>query len=105
MLPGDDYQIVADTVDNGVRHITAIPSKLVCSKLIDFDLEEGKIHNLKYLGGCNGNLKAISKLVNGMTVDQIEGYLLGNTCGPRPTSCADQLAKAVRAAYDETHAA
>ena len=49
MLPGDDYQIVADTVDNGVRHITAIPSKLVCSKLIDFDLEEGKIHNLKYL--------------------------------------------------------
>ncbi|MBQ9393484.1 MAG: TIGR03905 family TSCPD domain-containing protein, partial [Oscillospiraceae bacterium] len=57
------------------------------------------------VGGCNGNLKAIAKLVDGWTVSQIEEKLRGNTCGPRPTSCADQLAIAVRRAYDETHAA
>ena len=78
---------------------------MVCSVRIDFDINDDVITNVRFTGGCNGNLKAISKLVDGMTVDQIEGYLLGNTCGPRPTSCADQLAKAVRTAYNETHAA
>ena len=79
--------------------------KMVCSVRIDFNIDDDVITNVRFTGGCNGNLKAISKLVDGMTVDQIEGYLLGNTCGPRPTSCADQLAKAVRTAYKETHAA
>ena len=68
--------------------------------MIDFDLENDTVRNISFTGGCNGNLKAISKLVDGMTVDQIEEKLLGNTCGGRPTSCADQLAKAVRAALD-----
>ena len=76
-----------------------------CSVQIDFHIEDDVITNVRFMGGCNGNLKAISKLVEGMTVDQIEGYLLGNTCGRKPTSCADQLAKAVRQAYNETHAA
>ncbi len=76
-----------------------------CSVRIDFHIEGDVITNVRFMGGCNGNLKAISKLVEGMTVDQIEGYLKGNTCGSKPTSCADQLAKAVRKAYDETHAA
>ena len=67
---------------------------------IYFHLEDDVVSNVEFIGGCNGNLKAISKLVNGMTVDQIEGYLKGNTCGGKPTSCADQLALAVRQAYN-----
>lgn len=73
----------------------------VCSQVIDFDLNGDKVTNVSFLGGCNGNLKAISKLVEGMSVSQIEGYLKGNTCGFKQTSCADQLAKAVRKAYEE----
>ena len=77
------------------------PTEMVCSQLISFDLNDDVVSNIEFMGGCNGNLKAISKLVDGWTVDKIESYLLGNTCGRRPTSCADQLAKAVRKAYDE----
>ena len=68
---------------------------------VDFDLDGDVVSNIEFIGGCNGNLKAISKLVDGFTVEQIEQKLLGNTCGMKPTSCADQLAKAVRKAYDE----
>ena len=75
------------------------------SRVITFDIDGDVISNVSFVGGCNGNLKAVSKLVDGMTVDKIEKVLLGNTCGNRPTSCADQLAKAVRKAYDETHGA
>lgn len=74
-----------------------------CSQIINFDIDGDVITNVSFVGGCNGNLKAIGKLVDGMTVDQIESKLLGNICGFRTTSCADQLAKAVRAAYNETH--
>lgn len=74
----------------------------VCSQVIDFDLNGDKVTNVSFLGGCNGNLKAISKLVEGMSVSQIESYLKGNTCGFKQTSCADQLAKAVRKAYEES---
>ena len=80
-------------------------TEMVCSQIISFDIEGDVIRNIRFLGGCNGNLKAISKLVDGWTVDKIESYLLGNTCGRRPTSCADQLAKAVRKAYNDIHAA
>lgn len=80
-------------------------TEMVCSQIISFDINDNVISNISFLGGCNGNLKAISKLVDGWTVEKIEQYLLGNTCGRRPTSCADQLAKAVRAAYNETHTA
>jgi uncharacterized protein (TIGR03905 family) len=71
---------------------------------IEFDLNGDVVSNISFLGGCNGNLKAISKLCDGMTVTQIEDKLLGNTCGRRPTSCADQLARAVRQAYDNREA-
>lgn len=71
-----------------------------CSVQIDFDLEGDKVRNVRFMGGCDGNLKAISKLVDGMSVSQIENFLRGNTCGRKSTSCADQLAIAVRAAYD-----
>lgn len=73
----------------------------VCSQNISFDIEGNVITDIAFYGGCNGNLKAISKILDGWTVEKIEEYLLGNTCGGRPTSCADQLARAVRAAYEE----
>ena len=76
-------------------------TQCTCAMEIDFDLDGDKVSNIEFIGGCNGNLKAISKLVDGFTVEQIEQKLLGNTCGMKPTSCADQLAKAVRQAYDE----
>lgn len=79
-------------------------TKDVCSVQINFDLDGDVVTNVVFLGGCNGNLKAIGKLVEGMTVDQIEGYLKGNTCGYKPTSCADQLAIAVRQAYEKANA-
>ena len=74
----------------------------VCARMITFDLEGDVVKNVAFIGGCNGNLKAVSKLVDGMTVEQIEGYLKGNTCGFRNTSCADQLAQAVRKCYEES---
>ena len=78
-----------------------MPTQMVCSRLISFDLDGDVVSNIAFTGGCNGNLKAISKLVDGWTVEKIEQYLLGNLCGNRPTSCADQLAKAVRKAYEQ----
>ena len=72
----------------------------VCAKTIDFDIDGDIITNVVFTGGCNGNLKAVAKLTDGMTVDKIESILLGNDCGGRGTSCADQFAKAVREAYN-----
>lgn len=68
-----------------------------CSKLISMDLDGAVVHNIVFVGGCDGNLKTIPLLLEGWTVDDIEKKLTGITCGRRPTSCADQLAKAVRA--------
>ena len=73
----------------------------VCSREIKFELEGNVVKNVTFIGGCHGNLKAISKLVDGMTVDQIEEKLRNNTCGYKDTSCADQLAIAVRLALEE----
>lgn len=75
----------------------------VCASQIEFDIDKDIVTNVSFLGGCNGNLKAISKLVEGMSVDKIEEVLSGNTCGWKNTSCADQLAKAVRKAYNENN--
>jgi len=76
-------------------------TKGTCSMQINFELEGDIVTNVEFMGGCNGNLKAISKLVDGMTVEEIENKLLGNTCGFKNTSCADQLAIAVRKAKEE----
>ncbi len=72
----------------------------VCSQLISLDIDGDKVKNVTFLGGCNGNLKAISKLVDGKSVDEIESILGGVTCGRKNTSCGDQLSKAVREAYN-----
>ena len=67
-----------------------------CATQITFDKDEnGIITNVVFTNGCNGNLKAIAKLVNGKSAEEINALLAGNICGRRPTSCADQLAKAV----------
>lgn len=74
----------------------------VCAPIIKFNLNDNVVTNIEFIGGCNGNLKAISKLVDGWTVEEIEDKLRGNTCGNKGTSCADQLAIAVRTAYEES---
>ena len=70
--------------------------KGVCSQLINFSIEDGKLHNVSFERGCPGNLKAISKLVEGMEAEKVVKILEGNTCGMKNTSCADQLAKAIK---------
>ena len=78
-------------------------TKNVCASMINFELEGNVVKNVSFQGGCNGNLKAISKLVEGMTVEQIENYLKGNTCGKGGASCADVLAQGVRKAHEEAN--
>ena len=66
--------------------------------MILFDLEDGKVKNVQFMGGCNGNLKGIGQLVEGMDVDDVIARLEGTTCGMKKTSCPDQLAQALKAA-------
>lgn len=76
--------------------ISYIPSG-VCSRQITFDIIDGKLHNVRFLGGCPGNLFAIGKLVEGKDAREIAELLAGNDCGNKGTSCADQLSKAILA--------
>lgn len=75
-------------------------TKGTCSTQIDLELEGNIVHNVKFTGGCNGNLQVIPKLVEGLTVEQVEEKIGGISCNGRPTSCGDQLAKACREAYE-----
>lgn len=75
-----------------------------CSTNIKFELDGNIVRNVVFTGGCNGNLKAIPVLIDGWTVEDIEEKCKGITCGRRPTSCVDQLAIAVRKAYEEANA-
>ena len=78
-----------------MTHYTYHP-KGVCAMQIDYDLdEENKIHNLAFLGGCNGNLKAIGRLLEGRDAKEAADILRGNICGYKNTSCADQLARSI----------
>ena len=72
-----------------------------CSQMIYFDLEDNKVKNVKFVGGCNGNLKAISRLVDGMEAEKVIDILKGNTCGFKKTSCADQFAIALTEALSQ----
>ena len=76
-------------------------TKGTCSVQIDFDVEDGKIYNLQFLGGCNGNLKGIAALVEGQEMNEIINKLEGIKCGFRDTSCPDQLAKALKKYQEE----
>ena len=90
---GDDFKILSDTVNDGVRHITAATSALVCSRQIDFDIIDGKVHNLTYIRGCEGNLRAVGRLVEGMAATDVARILAGVDCHGRGTSCTDQLSR------------
>ena len=72
--------------------------RFVCSREIRFGIEDGKLHNVRFKSGCDGNLKAIGKLVEGQDAAEIAALLKGNDCGRRGTSCADQLACAIEEA-------
>lgn len=67
-----------------------------CTRKISFEIEDDKIHNVDFLGGCNGNLKGIAALVEGKPVEEVIQSLKGITCGSKPTSCPDQLATALQ---------
>lgn len=73
-------------------------TKGTCSREISFQIEDGKLKNVAFLGGCNGNLKGICSLVEGMNVDEVISRLEGTTCGSKATSCPDQLATALKEA-------
>lgn len=73
-------------------------TKGTCSQYIQFETKDGKVKNVHFIGGCNGNLKGIAALVEGMNIDEVITRLEGVTCGPKSTSCPDQLAQALKEA-------
>lgn len=72
----------------------------VCPRAINIELDGDTVSHVDFEGGCNGNLKAISKIVEGMTVDEVAELFEGNTCGRKPTSCVDQLVRGLRKAQN-----
>ena len=73
----------------------------VCSQAIRFDIKDGKIYNVQFIGGCSGNTQGVARLVEGMDAKDAIARLEGIHCGPRPTSCPDQLARALKQAIGE----
>ena len=92
----DDYKIISDKVEDGVRYVVATPSAKVCSKQIDIQIKDGVIQSVVYTRGCEGNAKGIGALIKDMTVEEAIRRLDGITCGKRGTSCPDQLAKVLK---------
>jgi len=76
-------------------------TKGVCSRQIDFDIIDGYVRNVKFTAGCSGNTQGVAALVEGMEVNDAISRLEGIKCGPRPTSCPDQLAQALKQAIAE----
>ncbi|MBE6935327.1 MAG: TIGR03905 family TSCPD domain-containing protein [Ruminococcaceae bacterium] len=70
----------------------------VCSRSVEFDIEDGIVKNVVFEGGCNGNTQGVARLAEGMKAEEIVARLSGVTCGRKPTSCPDQLAKAIEKA-------
>lgn len=75
-------------------------TKGTCSQRILFEIEDSKVKNVQFIGGCNGNLQGISKLVDGMEVQEVIERIEGIQCGMKLTSCPDQLAKALKEAAE-----
>ena len=76
-------------------------TKGTCASEINFEIEDSRIHNVSFKNGCNGNLKAISKLVEGEDARRVADILRGNTCGMKNTSCADQFSRAIEQALGD----
>ena len=74
----------------------------VCSQQITFEIIDGKLHDVRFAGGCNGNLKAIGMLTEGMDAKKVAELFVGNTCGYRDTTCADQFARAIGEALKQS---
>ncbi len=85
-----------------MKHYTFVPQG-VCARQIDFSLENGKLHDVHFTGGCPGNTTAIGKLLEGTDAARAVALLKGNQCGFKGTSCADQLARGVEKALQEHH--
>ena len=68
----------------------------VCCRMMNFEIDaDNKLHNVEFVGGCDGNLKGIARLVEGMDAEKVSELLAGNTCGKKKTSCPDQFSKAI----------
>lgn len=93
----EEITIIKDETVDGIRYISAVPSRTVCSRQIDISIKDGIIQSVVYTGGCNGNAKGIGALIKGMSVEEAVARLEGITCGKRATSCPDQLAKVLKA--------
>lgn len=74
-------------------------TKGTCSQRILFEIEDGIVKNVQFIGGCNGNLQGVSRLVEGMKVEDVIARIDGIHCGMKQTSCPDQLATALKEAY------
>ena len=73
-------------------------TKGTCSQGIQFEIKDNKVHNVQFIGGCSGNTQGVARLIEGMDVNEAISRLEGIHCGPRPTSCPDQLATALKQA-------
>ena len=78
------------------KQVTQIPDSIIVSEQIDFDLKDGNLHNVKYLRGCDGNLQAVGRLLEGMSAEKAVEILDGVNCHGRGTSCTDQLTRIIR---------
>ena len=75
-------------------------TKGTCAQMISFDVNDNIVTNVQFFGGCNGNLKGIAKLVEGMNIDEVIARIEGVKCGMKSTSCPDQLAQALKASKE-----
>lgn len=82
-----------------MKRYEVIPEN-ICAKKITFGMEGNIVHNVSFEGGCDGNLKAVGKVSEGKTLEELEGYFLGNTCKAKGTSCTDQMVRAMRKAVE-----
>lgn len=89
-----------ELLPDGKRYVRAVPQEGVCSQLIEVLIQDGKILQVRYTGGCNGNTQGVSVLAQGSGIADVAGKLGGISCGGRPTSCPDQLAKVLQYIMD-----
>ncbi len=76
-------------------------TKGTCSQGIQFEIIDNKVHNVQFIGGCSGNTQGVSRLIEGMDVNEAISRIEGIHCGPRPTSCPDQLSIALKQALEK----
>ena len=91
-----DVTLLCDSVENGIRRTSFRTCAMVCSEQIDIETESGIIRHVQYTRGCHGNTQGISRLCEGMKVDDVIARLEGIDCKGRGTSCPDQLARALK---------